>query len=552
MLTLPTTGNVGSLTLDLEQYQGVAMRFRVIARRKDDSCFDGPDGALSQPETIVSRAAAPTVTASSFAPASPNQETFLNDLKLNMTLDAAAQGNVYFTGYIFSNENNYNAIADLARTWQEKSTGQAKYEAQQALTNALNTMLDSGDAELVIPKDSRTVGGSASVNDTTASYTFVPDGNGFTLTPDHAKQYLLPAVRVMPTDGTTASNWFYILQDAAKAQLPAITLDAPVDAAEPERALGNAVYKQEVNLYNDPEFAVERDKTPLELRRFTVEWTAVNKYTQADGTVRNLTNRYTFTVTPLDKDKDKKPYNITVTTYDRDEKDEDGNVTQRGEIKTVTKTTYNGETTELEKQTDVVDKETGETRIWYDLSVEPVYDKDNNLTGWEPKPYNVTGTVEKDGGTLYYKAKTVPMLELVQEDGAEPVYRITLPELQEKVQDDSLELQKFTASVTLQTLAHSDDNGKTVASDSVKVPVNETNTADAAEDAQSMDSAESVAPAETAESTAAESAPASVPPVLMRARAALPMATPETAAAPDETDAAETAPPKQTETSDAS
>lgn len=549
VLTLRTADNVGSLTLDLEQYQGKALRFRVIARRKDDSCFDGPDGALSQSETIVRRATAPKVTASSFAPDSPNQETFLNDLKLNMTLDAAAQGNVYFTGYIFSNKDNYNAIADLARTWQEKSTGQAKYEAQQELTKALDEMLASGAAELVIPKDSRTVGGSASVNDKTASYTFVPDGNGFTLTPDHAKQYLLPAVRVMPTDGRTASNWFYILQqDTKAAQLPAITLDAPVD--EPERALGNAVYKQEVNLYNDPEFTVERDKTPLELRRFTVEWTAVNKYTQADGTVRNLTDSYTFTVTPLDKDK--KPYSITVTTYDRDVTDEDGNVThKRGEIKTVTKTTYNGETTELKEQTDDVDAETNETRIWYDLSVEPVTDENGNVT-WEQKPYDVTGTVEKDGGTLYYKAQTVPMLELVQEDGAEPVYRITLPELQEKVQDDSLELQKFTASVTLQTLAHSDDNGKTVESGTVKVPVNETNTADAAEDAQSMDSAESVAPAETAESTAAESAPASVPPVLMRARAALPMATPETAAAPDETDAAETAPPKQTETSDAS
>ena len=545
VLTLPTTGNVGSLTLDLEQYQGKALRFRVIARRKDDSCFDGPDGTLSQPETIVSRAAAPKVTASSFAPASPNQETFLNDLKLNMTLNAAAQGNVYFTGYIFSNENNYNTIADLARTWQEKATGQDKYKAQQKLTQALDEMLKSRNAELVIPKDSRTVGGSASVNDTTASYTFVPDGNGFTLTPDHAKQYLLPAVRVMPTDGTTASNWFYFLQqDTEAAQLPAITLDAPVDTAEPERALGNAVYTQEVNLYNDPEFAVERDKTPLELRRFTVEWTAVNKYTQADGTVRNLTDSYTFTVTPLDS-KTKQPYSITVTTYDRDETDDDGNVThKRGEIKTVTKT-YNDETTELDKQTD-------ETRIWYDLSVEPVYDKDNNLTGWESQPYDVTGTVEKDGGTLYYKAQTVPMLELVQEDGAEPVYRITLPELQEKVQDDSLELQKFTASVALQTLAHSDNKGKTVASDRVKVTVNGTNTADATEDAQSMDSAESVAPAETAESTAAESAPASVPSVLMRARAALPMATQETAAAPDETDAAETTPPEQTETSNAS
>lgn len=548
VLTLPTTGNVGSLTLDLEQYQGKALRFRVIARCKAGSnCFDGPNGALSQSETIVSRAAAPVVDNVAFDNNSPNQETFLNDLKLNMTLDAAAQGNVYFTGYIFSNKDNYNTIAGLAKAWQGKGTGQAKYEAQQELTKKLDEMLASDAAELVIPEDSRTVGGSASVNDTTASYTFVPDGNGFTLTPDHAKQYLLPAVRVMPTDGTTASNWFYFLQDAAKAQLPAITLDAPVD--EPERALGNAVYTQEVNLYNDPEFAVERGKASLELRRFTVEWTAVNKYTQADGTVRNLTDSYTFTVTPLDKDK--KPYSITVTTYDRDETDTDGTTHKRGEIKTVTKT-YDGKTTALDKQTDVVDAETNETRIWYDLSVEPVYDKDNNLTGWEQKPYDVTGTVEIEGGTLYYKAQTVPMLELVQEDGAEPVYRITLPELQEKVQDDSLELQKFTASVTLKTLAHSDNKGKTVESGTVKVPVNETNTADATEDAQSMDSAESVAPAETAESTAAESAPASVPPVLMRARAALPMATPETAAAPDETDAAETAPPKQTETSDAS
>lgn len=551
VLTLPTTDNVGSLTLDLEQYQGKALRFRVIARRKDDSCFDGPDGALSQPETIVRRAAAPKVTASSFAPDSPNQETFLNDLKLNMTLDATAQGNVYFTGYIFSSVDNYNTIADLAEAWQKLPAGQDKYKAQQALTKALDEMLANDDAELVIPKDSRTVGGSADANGTNASYTFVPDGNGFTLTPDHAKQYLLPAVRVMPTDGRTASNWFYIRQqDAAAAQLPAITLDAPVDAAEPERALGNAVYKQEVNLYNDPECTAERGKATLDLRRFTVEWTAVNKYTQADDTVRNLTDSYSFTVTPLDG----KAYDITVTTYDRDVTDDEGTVThKRGEIKTVTKT-YNGETKELEKQTTVVDKETGETRetrTWYDLSVEPVYDNDNKLTGWKSQPYDVTGTVEIEGGTLYYKAKTVPMLELVQEDGAEPVYRITLPELQEKVQDDSLELQKFTASVTLQTLAHSIGD-KTVESGKVTVTVNGTNTAEATEGAQSMDPAESMEDAEAVESTAAVSAPASVPPVLMRARAALPTATPETAAAPDETDAAGTTPPEQTKTTDAS
>ena len=550
VLPLSTTGNVGSLTLDLEQYQGKALSFRVIARSKAGSnCFDGPNGALSQSETIVSRADAPTVRDSSFAPASPNQETFLNDLKLNMTLEAAAKGNVYFTGYIFSNEDNYNTIAKLAEAWQGEGAGQGKYKAQQELTKALDKMLDSGDAELVIPKDSRTVGGSADANGTTASYTFVPDGNGFTLTPDHAKQYLLPAVRVMPTDGATASNWFYIQQDAAAAQLPAITLDTPVDAAETERALGNAVYKQEVNLYSDPECKGERGKATLDLRRFTVEWTAVNKYTQADGTVRNLTDSYSFTVTPLD-DKTKQPYTITVRTYDRDETDADGTTHKRGEIKTVTKTIGDKETN---IKPTTVENEAGEvTRTWYDLSVEPVYDKDNNVTDWKSQPYDVTGTVEIEGGTLYYKAKTVPMLELVQEDGAEPVYRITLPELQEKVQDDSLELQKFTASVELQTLAHSDDNGKTVESGKVAVTVNGTNTADAAEGAQSMDPAESMEDAEGVESTAAVSAPASVPPVLMRARAALPTATPETADAPDEADAAGTTPPEQTKTTDAS
>ena len=231
-------------------------------------------------------------------------------------------------------------------------------------------------------------------------------------------------------------------------------------------------------------------------------------------------------------------------TYDRDVTDDNGTTHKRGEIKTVTKT-YDGKTMDLEKQTD-------ETRTWYDLSVEPVTDENSNVTVWKSQPYDVTGTVEIEGGTLYYKAQTVPMLELVQEDGAEPVYRITLPELQEKVQDDSLELQKFTASVELQTLAHSDNNGKTVESGKVTVTVNGTNTAEAAEDAQSMDPAESMEDAEAVESTAAVSAPASLPPVLMRARAALPTATPETADAPDETDAAGTVPPEQTETSDAS
>ena len=504
---------------------------------------------MSQPETIVRRAAAPTVTASSFAPASPNQETFLNDLKLNMTLAEAAQGNVYFTGYIFSDEAKYTEIAKLAEVWQNTPTGQDKYKAQQELTKALDEMLDSGDAELVIPKDSRTVGGSASVNGTTASYTFVPDGNGFTLTPDHAKQYLLPAVRVMPTDGTTASNWFYFLQqDAAKAQLPAITLDAPVDTAEPERALGNAVYTQEVNLYNDPEFKSNRGTAPLELRRFTVEWTAVNKYTQADGTVRNLTDSYTFTVTPLDS-KTKQPYSITVTTYDRDVKDADGTTHKRGEIKTVTKT-IGDKKTNIDPTNDV--NKAGEvTRIWYDLSVEPVTDENGNVT-WKSQPYDVTGTVEKDGGTLYYKAQTVPMLELVQEDGAEPVYRITLPELQEKVQDDSRELQKFTASVTLQTLAHSHDNGKTVASGKVKVPVNETNTADAIGGCPEYGLRGERRARRDCRKHGGGKRPRKRAPGPDAARAALPMATPETAAAPDETDAAETAPPERTETSDAS
>ena len=53
--------------------------------------------------------------------------------------------------------------------------------------------------------------------------------------------------------------------------------------------------------------------------------------------------------------------------------DIDGNVThKRGEIKTVTKT-IGDKKTNIDPTNDV--NEAGEvTRIWYDLSVEPVYD----------------------------------------------------------------------------------------------------------------------------------------------------------------------------------
>ena len=291
---------------------------------------------MSQSETIVRRADAPKVTASSFAPDSPNQETFLNDLKLNMTLAEPAQGNVYFTGYIFSNENNYNTIADLARTWQNTPTGQAKYTAQQKLTQALDEMLDSGDAELVIPKDSRTVGGSASVNDKTASYTFVPDGNGFTLTPDHAKQYLLPAVRVMPTTagqrrtGSTSSS-----------RIPKRHSCRPSRWTPPwtnrNARLAMPLTRRKSTCTTTPSLPSSAVRPRWSCAALRSEWTAVNKYTQADGTVRNLTDRYSFKVTPLDGNKT--PYSITVTTYDRDETDDNGIVThKRGEIKTVTKT----------------------------------------------------------------------------------------------------------------------------------------------------------------------------------------------------------------------
>ena len=55
---------------------------------------------------------------------------------------------------------------------------------------------------------------------TTASYTLCPDGNGFTLTPDHAKTILRPRCALCPPTVRLASNWFYFLPDAAKAQLP--------------------------------------------------------------------------------------------------------------------------------------------------------------------------------------------------------------------------------------------------------------------------------------------------------------------------------------------
>lgn len=51
--------------------------------------------------------------------------------------------------------------------------------------------------------------------------------------PEYAGYWLLPALRSMSTDGTTASsNWYYYVADSAQAtptqmQLPKIKLDAP-------------------------------------------------------------------------------------------------------------------------------------------------------------------------------------------------------------------------------------------------------------------------------------------------------------------------------------
>lgn len=478
-----------SCTVDLEKYQGVTLRFYVVANAVDGLKYCSPNGEYSNPLLVETRLAAPEVTAAALSYQTPSQTQFLTEEKLTLTVQDASSGSYYYMGYLFKDAADYKQIADLANNYQKAQTPDDKAASLAALTNALNDMLadtnNPGRVLRLLPEGRMDGGAQAETTENGAA--FALGDESFTMKPEYAGYWLLPALRSMSTNDTTASsNWYYYVADSlnetpTQMQLPKIKLDAPA------AVIGNVEREETVGLYDNPECAGAALETKtLQLSRRTVEWPLGNLYDDKDaGTVRSLTNVYQFTVTPVSASE--APYTVKVRVNDREYTDEAGKLHPIGEIvkveKTVTLTNGNGvEETLTQKIEPTVDE--AAQRVWYDLSLLPTVEKNEGKwkwSEWERQTTRITGTKVEDTTKAYYAADVYPMLEVVKNSANEVMLRVTLPDLFKVYMDTQDALQKITATLTVQARPYEDTagktDGKTAESEPSAVELNEADTA---------------------------------------------------------------------------
>ena len=513
-----------SCTVDLEKYQGETLRFYVVANAADESKYCSPNGEYSNPLLVETRLAAPVVTAAALSYPTPSQTQFLTGEKLTLTVQNASSGSYYYMGYLFKNVEDYKQIADLANSYQKEQTPDAKAQKLAALTDALNAMLtdtsNPGRVLRLLPEGQ--MDGGAQAEATADGAAFALGDESFTMKPEYAGYWLLPALRSMSTDGTTASsNWYYYVADSldetpTQMQLPKIKLDAPQTN---QNAFTTVDSKATLQLFGaDGATPWTPASIEADISRYAVEWNAVN-YSKETG--EGLADKYQLEITSADgKTADK----ITFTVAKRNVMNEGGTITTKcGEILSVTKVV----TIKDKTYTITIPQSKENGRTFYDLTTTvqtdengaAVLDKDND-------PVLTTNHVTLEGhyelkdasGTPRYKLETFATLEYLDRDG-EPGYRVTLPDIVDLLHKDDTR-QRITGKVTV--LAEGDAD-KTTASDELELAVPNDGTAAALT---------LTAEEQPAQDAAAEQSPAAAPPVLRAARVL--RATPETAAAEKE------------------
>lgn len=514
-----------SCAVDFEKYQGETLRFYVVANAVDGLKYCSPNGEYSNPLVVETRLAAPVVTAAALSYQTPSQTQFLTEEKLTLTVDnSASSGSYYYMGYLFKNSEDYKEIAVLADSYQHAQTPDAKAASLAALTNALNDMLadtnNPGRVLRLLPEGR--MDGGAQAETTTDGAAFALGDESFTMKPEYAGYWLLPALRSMSTDGTTASsNWYYYVADSAQAtptqmQLPKIKLDAPQTN---QNAFTTVDSKATLQLFGaDGETAWTPASTEADISRFAVEWNAVN-YSKETG--EGLADKYQLEITSADDITTDK---ITFTVAERNVMDKDGTITTKcGKILSVTKEVTIKDTA----YTITIPQSEENGRTFYDLTTTVKTNEDGAAVLDENgKPVLTTNHVTLEGhyelkdasGTPRYKLETFATLEYLDRDG-EPGYRVTLPDLVDLLHKDDTR-QRITDKVTV--LAEGDAE-KTTASDKLELVVPNDGTAAAL----TMTAEE-----QPAQDAAAEQSPAAAPPVLRAAR--ILRATPETAAAEKE------------------
>lgn len=480
-----------SCTVDFEKYQGETLRFYVVANAVDGKKYCSPNGEYSNSLVVEKRLAAPEVTAAALSYQTPSQTQFLTEEKLTLTVQGASSGSYYYMGYLFKDAADYKEIAKLASAWQAATDGtDDKAQKLTALTNALKDMLadttNPGRVLRLLPEGRMDGGAQAETTENGAA--FALGDESFTMKPEYAGYWLLPALRSMSTDGTTASsNWYYYVADGlseapTQMQLPKIKLDAPA------AVIGNVEREETVGLYDNPEYSgVALETTTLQLSRRTVEWPLGNLYDDKDaGTVRSLTNVYQFTVTPVSASE--VPYTVKVWVYDREYTDDNGKLHPIGEIVKVEKTvTLTDGDDKQQTLTQKIEPTVGEAaqRVWYDLSLLPTVEKSEGETWqwseWKHQTTRITGTKVENTTKAYYAADVYPMLEVVKNSANEVMLRVTLPDLFKVYMDTQDTLQKITATLTVQALPYEDTagktDGKTAESELGTIVLNETDTA---------------------------------------------------------------------------
>lgn len=514
-----------SCTVDLEKYQGETLRFYVVANAVDGKKYCSPNGEYSNPLLVETRLAAPVVTTAALSYQTPSQTQFLTEEKLTLTVQDASSGSYYYMGYLFKNSEDYKQIAALANSYQHEQTPDDKATCLKKLTDALDDMLADNTANpgrvLRLLPEGRMDGG-AQAETTTGGAAFALGDESFTMKPEYAGYWLLPALRSMSTDGTTASsNWYYYVADGTQEnptqmQLPKIKLDAPQTN---QNAFTTVDSKATLQLFGaDGETAWTPASTEADISRFAVEWNAVN-YSKETG--EGLADKYQLEITSADGNTTDK---ITFTVAKRNVMDKDGTIaTKCGEILSVTKEVTIQDVT----YTITIPQSEENGRTFYDLTTtvktnedgEAVHDENNNLV-LATNHVTLDGHYElKDAsGTPRYKLETFATLEYLDRDG-EPGYRVTLPDLVDLLHKDDTR-QRITGKVTV--LAEGDAE-KTTQSEKLELTVPNDGTAAALT---------LTAEEQPAQDAAAEQSPAAAPPVLRAARVL--RATPETAAAEKE------------------
>lgn len=510
-----------SCTVDFEKYQGATLRFYVVANAVDELKYCSPNGEYSNPLLVETRLTAPVVTAAKLSYQTPSQTRFLTEEKLTLTVQDASSGSYYYMGYLFKDAADYKQIAELANSYQQARTPDDKATCLKNLTDALNDMLaDPGRVLRLLPEGR--MDGGAQAETTAGGAAFALGDESFTMKPEYAGYWLLPALRSMSTDGTTASsNWYYYVADSldetpTQMQLPKIKLDAPQTN---QNAFTTVDSKATLQLFGaDGETAWTPASIEADISRYAVEWNAVN-YSKETG--EGLADKYQLEITSADGNTTDK---ITFTVAKRNVMNEDGTITTKcGEILSVTKEVA----IQNETYTITIPQTEKNGRTFYDLTTtvktngdgEAVLDEDNN-------PVLTTNHVTLEGhyelkdasGTPRYKLETFATLEYLDRDG-EPGYRVTLPDLVDLLHKDDTR-QRITGKVTV--LAEGDAE-KTTQSEKLELTVPNDGTAAALTMA---------AEEQPAQDAAAEQSPAAAPPVLRAARAL--RATPETAAAEKE------------------